>query len=218
MRAAPELEVLYADMTLGACWVHGVWTELDFDAALQMLRREGRFKALRLGHLIVGLREDDAEAAVELMAALPNHGATLGLELLGWYFDDWPGVLDAVVTATLASRLTTLVLNACDLGPIAAPALPRLRHRTAALARPTPTPHTPATGSAKTTAAGHMAAANPLPPAPGQHPRRRPGLAKIRPLACPAPPRPICYDINTLCPTTADTTPCHTPARRTRPW
>ena len=126
LRAAPELEVLYADMTLGACWVHGVWTELDFDAALQMLRREGRFKALRLGHLIVGLREDDAEAAVELMAALPNHGATLGLELLGWYFDDWPGVLDAVVTATLASRLTTLVLNACDLGPIAAPALPRL--------------------------------------------------------------------------------------------
>ncbi len=127
LRAAPELEVLYADVTLGASWIHGVWTGIDFDAALQMLRREERFKSLRLGHLIVRLSEDDAEAAVELMAALLSHGATPeALELWGWSFDDWPGALDAVVTATLSLRLTTLVLNACDLGPIAAPALPRL--------------------------------------------------------------------------------------------
>lgn len=119
LRAAPELEVLHADLSLGFS------RDGDFDAALEMLRREERFRSLRLGHLIISL--EDAHSVLKLVAELPRHSETLkGLELHSTNFDEWPGALDAVVTATLASRLASLVLYECELGPVSAQALPRL--------------------------------------------------------------------------------------------
>jgi hypothetical protein len=125
LHAAPELQLLHADAQLG-------WQTCDFDAALQMLRCEGRFTPLRLEHLIANAdwTTDDFNATaggvVELMAAVPNHATLTGMEVWSMPFDEWPAALDAVVTAALASRLTTLVFYESELGPGVAPALVRL--------------------------------------------------------------------------------------------
>jgi hypothetical protein len=123
LHAAPELQLLHADAQLG-------WQTCDFDAALQMLRCEGRFTPLQLEHLIANAdwTTDDFTAAgvVELMAAVRNHATLTGMDVWSMPFDEWPAALDAVVTTALASRLTTLVFYACELGPGAAPALARL--------------------------------------------------------------------------------------------
>ena len=116
--AAPQLQLLHADLYL---------LRWDFDTALQMLHSEGQFTPLRLGYLTVSVSNATVAEVVQLMAALPSHSTITGLELCCAWFEVWPGaLLDAVVTAALASQLTTVVFYECELGPGAAPALARL--------------------------------------------------------------------------------------------
>jgi hypothetical protein len=121
LHAVPQLRTLEAD----------VHCSLEADVhcfaadAYRALRNEPPFGPLRVRHLSVSAHGATADTVLALAADLAAHASLASV----WLFDaplDNPVVLDAVVDAALARRLTSVKLDSCHLSPASAPALARL--------------------------------------------------------------------------------------------
>jgi hypothetical protein len=118
LRRAPLLRTLHADL----------WCTTAAEAR-RLLRNEPPFESLRVRRLVVwGIGGDEA-ATLALAADLTTHAAvhnSLEELLLSGAPLDAAAVLDAVVQAALACRLSSVVLVECHLSPASAPATARL--------------------------------------------------------------------------------------------
>ena len=118
LQAAPALQVLEADLSPSYTIVGD-----DVRPLTPLLRREGVFKPLRLGHLYADVQDEDE--LLELLGCVADTSMLSGLKLCSSTLH-LPAVLDAVVDAVVASKLALLTLYQCDLGPASATALVRL--------------------------------------------------------------------------------------------
>jgi hypothetical protein len=113
LAAAPRLRLLAADVRCN-----------DAAVAHRLLRNEGVFALLRVRKLSVDNVDDEA-GVLALAADMATHTCLTEVRL-----HDAPlrtlGVLDAVVDAALALRLSSLTLFCCNVTPASAPSLARL--------------------------------------------------------------------------------------------
>jgi hypothetical protein len=114
LRAAPRLTRCETD-------VH-----CDPATAVRMLRNEPPFGALRVRQATIHAGDAlQPDAALAVAAAVSTHASLTSLRLRRMSLAA-PAALDAVVDATIARRLHTLVLDTGSLSPASAPALARL--------------------------------------------------------------------------------------------
>jgi hypothetical protein len=115
LRAAPHLRALTVDAMCSST-----------AEASSMLRNDPPFEPLRLREL--GFRPANAPDAAEVLSVVADAAAHAWLTELGFGSVplNTPAVLDAVVDAALARRLSSVRLYRCSLSPASAPALARL--------------------------------------------------------------------------------------------
>jgi Ran GTPase-activating protein (RanGAP) involved in mRNA processing and transport len=117
MRAAPQLRALTVDAQC-RCTAE----------ASSMLRNESPFEPLRVHQLALDGYNVDAPVEAVVLSVVADAAAHVSLAALclGSVPLNTPAVLDAVVDAALARRLSAVRLFDCSLSPASAPALARL--------------------------------------------------------------------------------------------